>query len=293
MNESHSKPLVSIVMAVYNGKNFIDRSLASCLSQSYRNIEVIVVDDGSTDGLKEYLNDKYLTDSRIRYIYQKNSERSEARNNGIRNSNGKYLQILDVDDTLSPDKIEWQVDYLERNSDSVLVYGAYEYINEVTQNKTKYFSKVGSIWFAKNYFLSKLLIGNFLPINSPLMRNDKEVFFDTKISYLEDWLYFLLILKKHKSFSAINTTCCQVYFHGKNSSSDAKKMTMNELAILNKLSSMSEFSECTNVIQYSTLAREFCLKRLGATSVLYALAKKFNPYVFYFLTKLLRDHLVR
>lgn len=98
--------MVSIIIPVYNGAQTIERCLQSVLCQSYKDIEVIVVDDGSSDTtadkIKKYIN----TDSRIRYIFQKNQGVSVARNTGIDNANGEYLVFLDADDEYLPDSIQ-------------------------------------------------------------------------------------------------------------------------------------------------------------------------------------------
>jgi glycosyltransferase involved in cell wall biosynthesis len=96
-----SLPFFSIILPTYNRAKFLRRAIESVLSQTYDNWEFIIVDDGSTDNSKEII-DSYI-DSRVRYIYQQNSERSTARNKGIDSSKGKYICFLDSDDYYMPD----------------------------------------------------------------------------------------------------------------------------------------------------------------------------------------------
>lgn len=97
------QPFFSVILPTYNRGASISRALQSILTQEFRNFEVIVVDDGSTDNTKEIVQS--FKDERVRYIYQENSERSAARNNGIRNASGAYVCFLDSDDYCLPDHL--------------------------------------------------------------------------------------------------------------------------------------------------------------------------------------------
>jgi glycosyltransferase involved in cell wall biosynthesis len=107
-----STPLVSIVIPAFNSCDYIVDAIESALAQTYSSIEVIVVDDGSTDQTRETLND-LAKSGRIHYHFQPNRGLGAARNTGIRLSQGQYLQFLDADDLISPTKIERQVLLLE------------------------------------------------------------------------------------------------------------------------------------------------------------------------------------
>ena len=99
----HSNPLVSIIIPAYNARRLIGESIDSVLNQTYSNCEILVIDDGSTDGTRAFLQHRY--GDQIRYIYQKNQGRGAARNYGLRLARGKYIQFLDADDLILPDKI--------------------------------------------------------------------------------------------------------------------------------------------------------------------------------------------
>jgi len=104
--------LVSIIIPTYNRALFLKRAIDSVYSQSFRDFEVIVVDDGSTDETVK-LAGKY--DSRLRYMYISHSGVSKARNTGITNAKGKWISLLDSDDYWLSKKLEKQVDYLKKN----------------------------------------------------------------------------------------------------------------------------------------------------------------------------------
>jgi glycosyltransferase involved in cell wall biosynthesis len=121
---AESIPLVSIVMATYNRANSIKRAIESALAQSYENLELIIVDDGSTDHTKSVV-EPCLKDPRVRYFYKENQGSNVyPMNRGVEISGGKYVAILDDDDIWSDkDKIKKQVEFLEKNKEYVLVGG--------------------------------------------------------------------------------------------------------------------------------------------------------------------------
>ena len=119
-------PLVSIVIPVYNGEKYISKSIESILNQDYKNIELIIVNDGSTDKTKEIIN-SYTNKSKI--IHQTNSGQSNALNNGWNISQGDILGYLSCDDELNENCISTCLTYF-KNNDIVVVYPNYNLIDE-------------------------------------------------------------------------------------------------------------------------------------------------------------------
>jgi len=105
-------PLVSVIIPTYNRSNYVQKAIDSVLSQSYKNLELIVIDDGSTDDTEEVIRSKYV--NKLKYIKQENQGESKARNVGISLSNGKYLAFLDSDDKWHPDKLMHLVKFFEK-----------------------------------------------------------------------------------------------------------------------------------------------------------------------------------
>src|SRR3989338_6677567 len=105
--------LVSVIMATRNRAHSISKSIDSILNQTYKNIELIIVDDGSTDETQQVISS--YSDERIRYFKEEKVGRSACRNFGIRNSRGAYIGFCDDDDLFSPEKIEMQIIFLEKN----------------------------------------------------------------------------------------------------------------------------------------------------------------------------------
>lgn len=101
-----SEPFFSVVIPAYNRQDFITNTLKSVLAQTYSNFEILIVDDGSVDKTAEVVKKMAGSDQRIKYIWQENSERGAARNNGIKNAKGEYVVFLDSDD-------EWMSNHLQ------------------------------------------------------------------------------------------------------------------------------------------------------------------------------------
>src|SRR5258708_4353339 len=101
-NYNISSPLVSIIIPCYNQSNYLSAAIESVLKQTYSTLEIIVVDDGSTDNTKQVAQGY----DKVVYVYQNNQGLSASRNTGMRNCKGVYLLFLDADDWLYPDAIK-------------------------------------------------------------------------------------------------------------------------------------------------------------------------------------------
>lgn len=125
-----NKPLVSIVIPVHNGQKYLKEALDSCIEQSYPTLEIIVVDDKSTDSTLDILREYEKRDSRIKAIaVQKQNGLGNVINIGIRASKGKYIARMDADDIMYPNRILKQVEYLESNPKCVALGGQIDIIN--------------------------------------------------------------------------------------------------------------------------------------------------------------------
>ena len=104
-------PKVSIIIPVFNAEHFLEETLTSIINQTWRNKEIIVVDDGSTDSSFEIA--KKFESQKVQVFHKKNGGAASARNYGLARATGEYIQYLDADDLLAPDKIERQISLLE------------------------------------------------------------------------------------------------------------------------------------------------------------------------------------
>ncbi len=125
--------LVSVVVPIYNVESYLDQCIQSILNQEYSNIEIILVNDGSTDKSEEICNNYAKLDSRITIIHQKNKGHGLACNAGIAKSNGKYLCFCDGDDYFFPHTIKKFVETIEKTHTKIAVCAAYAFDSNTNQ----------------------------------------------------------------------------------------------------------------------------------------------------------------
>lgn len=125
-------PEVSVILPTYNRSKTLDRAIRSVLSQTYKDFELIVVDDGSTDNTEALIKNIILLDKRVKYLkLQTNSDVCKARNTGILASSGKYIAFQDSDDEWLPEKLMKQVEIIKTQPEDVgMVYCFMYYITD-------------------------------------------------------------------------------------------------------------------------------------------------------------------
>ena len=112
------KPLISVIMPIYNVEKYLERSVNSIRNQTYKNLEIILVDDGSTDASSKMCDDFATIDSRILVIHKPNGGSSSARNAGIVMAKGDYIGFCDSDDYIEPDMYEGLLKIFMRHDDA-------------------------------------------------------------------------------------------------------------------------------------------------------------------------------
>jgi len=124
---------VTVIIPLFNKEQFIEQTLQSVLNQSYKNLDCIIVDDGSTDNGKQ-ITQKFIDRNNLSWkvVSQQNAGQTKARNHGIRLSSGEYLAFLDSDDLWAPTKIQSQVDAMIENPECILVLSAYAIFGDRT-----------------------------------------------------------------------------------------------------------------------------------------------------------------
>ena len=115
--------LVSVIVTVYNGEDYLDKCIESILSQTYTDLEILFVDDGSIDSSPQILDDYSIRDKRIRVVHQSNGGRARARNTGIKASTGRYVIFIDMDDWIEPDMISIMLDDLLKYEAQMVICG--------------------------------------------------------------------------------------------------------------------------------------------------------------------------
>lgn len=118
------KGVVSVVLPIYNVEKYLNRCIKSVINQSYKNLEIILVDDGSPDNCPTLCDEWAKKDNRIKVIHKKNAGLGMARNTGIANATGEYICFFDSDDYIAHDTIEKCLNYAQKDNADVVLFGA-------------------------------------------------------------------------------------------------------------------------------------------------------------------------
>lgn len=235
-----SNLLVSVIIPSYNYEKHIAETIDSVLQQSYAPIEIIVIDDGSTDGTRSLIDS--MKHPNLHYYYQENGGLSSARNLGIQKSKGTYLQFLDADDLLEKDKIKNQVAAFESDPDLLLCYTDAYYFEDLKPNA--YFKTLGLTheeWIPQlntsgAKVIEALIYKNIFPVNAVLTK--KQIFnddlkFNTEFKSLEDWDVWLKCAFKNYKFKFLNApkSSAIIRVHSSSMSQNKGKMYLYELRL--------------------------------------------------------------
>jgi len=249
--------LVSIIIPVYNVERHLTRCLESVISQSYRNIEIIVINDGSPDNSQEIIDSFAQKDSRIRPFSQKNTGLSGARNTGMKHANGDYLYFLDSDDFISSNAIEKLISG-SNNADIVIGnYSIYENEKRITQREAipnrlipdAAFSDPQfkfDFFFGKNYGLcawNKLYKAAFIQRLNLLFEKNSEI-------YAEDLLFNAKCFVNSPTIYLVNE---YTYFHCINPESITRTYKEGlHFRFLNLMASFREYALSLDVFEENT-----------------------------------------
>ena len=211
-------PLVSIIIPVYNGSDYLRESIDSALAQTYKNLEVIVVNDGSNDDCKtEEIALSYK--NKITYYANENGGVSSALNTGIKNMNGEYFSWLSHDDLYYPNKISEQVELLNKNNTSnIIVNCSYEVIDEegnpITTSRRK--NKAQKMQYEPHEAFKMLFSGgNFngcaLLVPKKAIRENR--LFDENLAFIQDWKMWVLLSLDNYMFLSVNKPLIKMRVH--------------------------------------------------------------------------------
>lgn len=186
--------LISVVIPAYNSEKTIQYTIESVLQQTFKDFELIVIDDGSQDSTYQVVSS--FSDSRIRVFSYPNAGVSASRNRGISKANGEFIAFLDSDDLWTPDKLEAQLRALEDNPQAAVAYSWTDYIDESGQ-----FLYPGNHPTATGEVYSQLLLTNFIENGSnPLIRREALIQvggFDESLFGPEDWELFIRLAARY------------------------------------------------------------------------------------------------
>lgn len=243
-------PLVSVVLPCWNQGRYLHDSIGSLRAQTLTSWEAIVVNDGSPDDTARIASALARDDSRVRYVEQENAGVSAARNTGVSEVRGRYVQFLDPDDRLDRRKLEVQVRHLETRPDIGILYGDARYFT--TENPAaresgpkdytpgKPWSVDGQPWVGRSWerpgpFLSKLARLNPMPTPCALFR--REVLesigpFTRSLRVLEDWEYWVRCAASGVRFQYLDApdTWALIRMHPQSLTRDPRRMRESTFA---------------------------------------------------------------
>jgi glycosyltransferase involved in cell wall biosynthesis len=222
---------VSVIMPVYNGAKYIGEAIGSVFAQTYKDWELIVVDDGSTDDTESVVANLSLP---LKFLRQQNLGPSAARNLGLRSATGKYIAFLDADDTWDQNFLSMTVCQLDGLDKSVVgICSGWVYTDEYgTELPHTRVSRDGYLG------LQDFLITNPFPIHAILARSNLLLSvngFDDQIHAMEDWDLWLRLIAMGGQFYAVQSCLAKYRLHGLTNSRQPDRMRAGRLRALEKL----------------------------------------------------------
>ncbi|MES5896813.1 glycosyltransferase [Bacillus cereus group sp. RP43] len=232
----YNDELVSVIMPCYNPNSHIKEAIESVLLQTYTNLELLIIDDGSTESVQEFIED-YLIDKRVRFIKQsRNQGVAITRNIGLQNSKGRYIAFLDSDDLWFHEKLEQQLELMKMHQ-AGLVYSAYEVIRNASDNV------INVIWVPKTIKYRNLLKNTIIGCLTVLI--DREKTGNIKMPVIpvgEDTATWLNILKKGHMAYGIEHPLAKYRVSGSSLSGNKWNMAKGTWKMYRKTQHLSFFS---------------------------------------------------
>jgi glycosyltransferase involved in cell wall biosynthesis len=224
-------PRVSVVIPTYNHARWVGHAIRSVAAQRFRDLEIIVVDDGSTDDTARVVRD---TEVPLRYVRQDNRGLSGARNTGIAAARGALVGFLDADDLWLPDKLSLQVAFLDARAEAALVYADAVFFDEGTQRTVG--THAARHAHPSGRILTALLFDNPISSPTPLVRRTalaQAGGFDESLQACEDWDMWIRIARCAE-IHCIDQPLAVYRLHGDNMHADVARMKRSQHAVLKR-----------------------------------------------------------
>jgi glycosyltransferase involved in cell wall biosynthesis len=266
--EKKSDKMVSVILPTYNRSRSLDRAMKSVLGQTYSNIELIIIDDGSNDRTEEIVTG--FKDERLRYIeLTENSGAAAARNEGIALAKGEFIAFQDSDDEWFPEKLQKQMSLFQKAPENVGV--VYSRICRVEKGVRTYIPSE-DVAEGESEVRKKILTENFISLPSAVVRKEcllQTGLFDESLPCLQDWDLWIRISKTHR-FMYLKEELVTAFYEEDNISLDLDKIIKARKIILEK--HFKEFKEAglllrryVSIAHLSSIAGNMkdCRKYLG------------------------------
>ncbi|RED57585.1 glycosyltransferase involved in cell wall biosynthesis [Cohnella lupini] len=209
-----SQLLVSIIIPVYNTEAFVGRAIASAMNQSYLAIEIILINDGSSDRSGDICDEYAVKDSRIKVIHQQNQGVSAARNKGLDEATGSYIQFMDSDDEIDHDMTKWLVQAIAENKSDLVICGYANVSDKIIENRTEERSFTAEQWIFHSYVNPKLAPLSWSSCNMLFKRSiieEHKLRFETILLMGEDVLFVLSYVRHCQMIYTLNRVLYKYY----------------------------------------------------------------------------------
>jgi len=245
MNEA----LVSVVIPAFNSEQYITECIDSVLIQTYKNIEIIIVNDGSTDNTVNIVNG--YNKEKIKLFHQENSGSAAARNHGVEQASGTWIAFIDADDIWLPDKLQKQLEHCSNrdwsHTDLFFQGGIYPRHTKTTEFTAKH---SGSI-------LKNLLVENSIGTSSVVIKT--KIFqelggFNTNLRALQDWDLWLRVAEKHQA-CYFDEPLVYYRVHSSSISRNVRKTLPYHLSLINQVFSQQGLASHLQELKYEALSR--------------------------------------
>lgn len=247
---SSAGPLVSVCIPVFNHSDFVAECIESVIAQSYPNIELIIIDDGSTDSsytiVECYIEACKARFKRFKVISRPNVGVSETLNEGLRWADGKYFCGLASDDVIVADKTSILVEYLENNTDTVAAFGSVYLIDENSKKIGQ--RKANAIYNFKDIFLLRAE----LPAPAALIRRSElnGVGGFDKNTKVEDWdMWLKLTIGKNAAIAVISDLLAGYRVHSNNTWKQLDAMHAAKIKIIEQYSAHEYYAQARAVVE--------------------------------------------
>lgn len=245
--------LVSIIVPAYNIEKYISRCINSITNQSYNNIEIIIINDGSTDNTGKVINNLVIKDNRIKVINQKNMGSIEARKKGIKIAKGKYILFVDGDDWIEQECIYTLYNKAEYSNSDIVLYNSFR----ACDNKKVKFKTFDNVEDKDNDYLKDLFINKILPgVVFKFIKKDfidsNNIKFPNCISYAEDLALSSSIFMHNPSISYVED---YLYNYYQNDNSITRITSSRVLDVIIALDFIKELLIENNI--YNSYKQEF------------------------------------
>ena len=255
--------LISVIVPIYNVEKYLEKCVKSIQEQTYKNIEIILVDDGSLDNCGELCEKYALKDPRIKVVHKENGGLSDARNKGIDNATGKYIVFVDSDDYIEINYIELLYKAIRENKAEISQCGIYKVdcnyniIEKISYNETS--SKSGKQMISETYKNKEHLLENVVVWNKMYK---KELFDKIKFPFgkiHEDEFTTYKIFYQVEEVAVIPE--CLYNYRQTNSSITGKKYNLKRLNLLEALEERMEFFKKNNEKKLYDLTLKYYLEQ--------------------------------